>query len=588
MAASKFDPQRFFAEPASVAAAASAAELFSLLSRKLTLPPGVAALVTRRQGDHEVVSAGGELNGDNATEVFFVRTTPVNLSWTEERVTSSDRFQATATVDLQVTAVPERGEMQGFRKEILGSNRQADSEVLARYLRSAVRQGLTRCSEQRTMQALVDSKDRRAIAKAIAEAAAGPCFEAGLVADPSPDVRFESSTFRQVRRSQEQTAQKHQEQAAKRQLEQAIESAQHAHLQHLEALLDKLQTVSAKSPDVELSDAIRTFSESQRGEIYEALFATSTDKKETQWIVVAAGNELLFYDPASAQSPARRVPLSGEVGAVRSVLSIRSTDGGLRLMAGAARGVYEIETDGEAASSTFSLGNDVEVRGGVNSVAVAGDAVFASHSEVGLIRWRRDAPEDPEHLLQSLTKGAQAIRGVQFRDGRLFCSVDQVVLVMDADNPSESTVQVRRGSDSVITSICPTPDGIYAGNAEGQILYWPLGNGSSVKVVHSGSRRPAESLHLLTAGGINRLVFADTSLAVHARVTGDSFACRYEAGGQTLRRVEVAPDLIVATNEIRDRLILWQPDKPAAPSSTISVARQTGRHVQDVCLLPIA
>jgi hypothetical protein len=104
--------------------------------------------------------------------------------------------------------------------------------------------------------------------------------------------------------------------------------------------------------------------------------------------------------------------------------------------------------------------------------------------------------------------------------------------------------------------------------------------------VHSGSRRPAESIHLLTAGGITRLFFTDTTLAVHARVIGDTFTCRYEAGGQTLRRVEVAPDLLVATNEVRDRLIHWSPGKPAAPAGTISVARQTGHSVQDVCLLP--
>jgi hypothetical protein len=552
------------------------------------LPPGVAALVTRRQGDHEVRPAGAELNGENATEVLFVRTTPVDLSWAEDRITSADKFQANAKIDLQVTPVADRGEMQSFRRELLGSNRKADRDTLVRYLKAAVREGLTRCAEQRDMQVLVDAKERAAVSRAVSDALAGPCFEAGIAADPTPSVTFESSTFRQVRQAEERSARQRQEQAAKRQLEQAIETAQHAHLQHLEGLLDKLKTLAADSPDVGLSDVIRTFTESQRGEIYEALFATSPDAPVTQWVVVAAGNELLFYDPSSAQSPVRRMPLEGEVGAVRSVQATRGADSGRRLMAGAAVGLYEVEPDGDAGAKMFTLGNGAEVRGGFNSVAIAGDWVFASHSELGLIRWHQGEPTKAERLLENLTKGAQAVRGVQIHQGQVCCSVDQAVLVIDADDPVEGSVRACRGSDSVITSLCPTPDGIYAGNAEGQILYWPHGSESSVKIVHSGSRRPAESLHLLAVGGINRLFFTDTSLAVHARVTADSFACRYEAGGQTLRRVEVAADLVVATNELRDRLILWKPDQPATPAGTISVARQAGRHVQDVCLLPVA
>jgi hypothetical protein len=87
---------------------------------------------------------------------------------------------------------------------------------------------------------------------------------------------------------------------------------------------------------------------------------------------------------------------------------------------------------------------------------------------------------------------------------------------------------------------------------------------------------------------VQRLVFTDTSPQVHARLLGDNFTCRYEAGGQTLRRVEVAPDMLIATNDLRDRLIVWTPGNPAKPIATIGIARLTGRSVQDVCLVPQA
>ena len=89
------------------------------------------------------------------------------------------------------------------------------------------------------------------------------------------------------------------------------------------------------------------------------------------------------------------------------------------------------------------------------------------------------------------------------------------------------------------------------------------------------------------SGGVGRLFYTDTTLAVFARVVGDTFTCRYEAGGQTLRRVEVAPDLIVATNDPRDRLLIWRPNQTGQPVAAIHVARLTTHSVQDVTLVPL-
>jgi len=88
--------------------------------------------------------------------------------------------------------------------------------------------------------------------------------------------------------------------------------------------------------------------------------------------------------------------------------------------------------------------------------------------------------------------------------------------------------------------------------------------------------------------GIKRLFYTDTSLAVFARVLDDQHVCRYEAGGQTLRRVEVAPDILVATNEIRDRIICFDPARADKPPEVVHIARITGHSVQDVCLVPSA
>ncbi|MFQ5490286.1 MAG: hypothetical protein ACE5GE_06145 [Phycisphaerae bacterium] len=584
MSSRKFDPHAYFEEPQAVAAVVDPEELFGLWNRAVTLPGDVAALVARPQGDEVLVRAGEELTENDQTEIVFVRTGCLDLTVTEDDIPSADKMQGKATVDLRIALIAQRNELSSFRTQFMGSRRRIDRAGIIGHLRPAVRRALIQTAAKHAMGALVDATCAEAVGSALEEALSKPCFVAGLAVQGAPRVRFESAGLDQVRHTEARAAKRQREQAAQRELQRAVESAQQDHVQHLEGVLEKLKQLAEDAPQVGLPELLQTFSESQRGQIYAALFASGARQPSTRWIVVAVGSELLFYEPASTESARRRIVLDESVGAVRS---IQSTGPAGSLLVGAARGVYALTDAGQSKPRVYAFDGQVEVRGGVNSAVVAGERLLASHSEVGLVCWPLDRPDEPQHLLTGLTASAKAVRAVQFFEGRVYCSIDENVLAFDAEDPTESNVRVYRGSDSLITAVCPTPQGIYAGNAAGQILHWPDETEASPRVIHAGNRRAAESLGVLSAAGIDRLFFTDTGLAVHARVLGDAFACRFEAGGQTLRRVEIAPDLIVATNEIRDRLLLWKPDQPTNPHATISVARQTGRSVQDVCLLAV-
>ena len=133
MAADKFDVKRFFASPLAVAAVARADDVFGFLARAVKLPPGVSALVTRDTGDLRVCPPGGEVSGEGATEIMFARTEPVELSWVEERITSKDKFQADAHINMRATLAADPGELSSFRTQIMGSNNQATVENLVQY-----------------------------------------------------------------------------------------------------------------------------------------------------------------------------------------------------------------------------------------------------------------------------------------------------------------------------------------------------------------------------------------------------------------------------------------------------------------------
>ena len=589
MSPSKFDLDHFFSEVDAIAVVAPASDLFSLLSRTLKLPRNVTALVTREAGDRALIAPGGELAGDDITEVMFIRTSPLELSFQHTKLTTSDDYLCHVNVTCPVCVVQERSEAESFRKTVLGSRRVVRLSAIAQHLEAAVGHALAALAEAHQVEDLVDGKCRDQAVRALRDALVTPCFQAGLSLVGSITVTFESEGLREVRAKEALTARRMDEHAAQQQLNAALSDARTKHLGELESTLKRLKRLAAESPDAALPDLLHTFKESERAKLYEALFESQALPPATRWLVVASGQELLFFAPESLGAPTRRVPLEGAIGSLRSVQTATDPDGEHLLLAGASRGVYELGADSSAAATTYTTAAPDQVRGGVNSVALAGETLYATHSELGLLRWSRGQPESCTACCTAccadLTGEAKAVRNVHVAGGRVVFSVDDRIVSFASDD--ENDRRIHTGSTSVITAVLVNEGDVFAGNADGQILHWPEGETTTPRVLHGGSRRPAETIALLTTGGVARLVYTDTTLAVFARVLGDTFTCRYEAGGQTLRRVEVAPDLIVGTNDARDRLLIWRPNQTAQPLASIHVARLTKHSIQDVTLVPL-
>jgi hypothetical protein len=588
MPTTKFDPQTFFQRVENVALHVPAAEVFGLFKRTLDLPGSWAAMVTKNSGDQAIVRAGAVVDGSDGEDVLFIRVTPVEAAFDEEDISTKDGFRCNATVRLHVRVTPERGELNAFAKALLGSHRVVQAGRVAAFLQPMVRSALAGVAAERDAAELVNGGASDAITDALAHAVDGPCFQAGLVLETRPVARFDSGTLRHVLHTKEQAARRRAEHEANRQLEEAIERAQSEHLDHLTSMLTQLRSLAADSPDVELPELLRTFSEQQRSELYEALFEAERPDSQTRWIVAAAGEELLFFEPDKPDSPGRRLKVTGDAGAMRSVQIGKETGGATTLLLGGQTGVYRQPINHASPDQCWVVPDAPAVRGGFNTATIVGDRIMATHSELGLWEWPIDHHAPGQPRFESLTGNANVVRFAQFFDGNVYFTVDDRVFRFPADRYEAEPEHAYTGSRSSITALCITEQGVFAGNSRGDVLRWPLDRFVAPEQLHYGSQRAAESIWVLSAKGVNRVIFTDTSLHVHARVVGDSFACRYEAGGQTLRRVEVAPDLIVATNDLRDRLFCWSPGRPAQPTAVVSVSRLCGQSVQDVCLVPRA
>ncbi|MCP4592149.1 MAG: hypothetical protein GY842_15550 [bacterium] len=585
MSPSNLDPGQFLEQEDAAAVVAPARDLFSLLSRSLKLPPTIAALVTRKTGDRVLIRPGAEVAGDDATEVMFFQTAPLEFRLERSGVTSADRYLCDGAAAVSVTIIPERSEAESFRNAVLGSRRVVRMDAIAQHLEQEAGGALARFAEEHSADDLIDGRHATDAAVAVREALTTVCFQAGLTLTDDPSVSFDSEGGRAVRSKEAKVARRLDEQAAQAQLEDALSAARSKRVGELESTMDRLQSLAAESPGAALPDLLRTFSESERARLYTALFESQDVAPATRWLVAAVADELVFFAPGQLERPARRIRMSGEIGALRSIQVASLSGGEYRLLAGAARGVYELGPESSSAEVCYSAVGLGEVRGGVNAAAVSDEDVFATHSELGLLRWNRSAPQHCTPCCVDLTTNARAVRNVRIAGDRVFFSADDRIVSVALDD--EHDRRMYTGSGAVITSLLTAGTDLFAGNARGEVLHWPDGSTGAPQVLHGGSRRPAESLALVSGGGVERLFYTDTTLAVFARVLGDTFTCRYHAGGQTLQRAEAAADLVVAMDDPRWSLLVWRSNQPDRPLANINIHNLTDHSIQDITLVPL-
>lgn len=588
MIAAKFDPQQFFRRVDAVALLVPAAEVFGLLRRTIDLPSEWAALVLQEAGASTVVPAGGVVRGDGAEFVMFVRTTPVEIQFQRQGLASKDELGCDVEARVRIAPIAERSELHSFCQSLMTGRRAVTVEVLAKYVEGSMVTALAEEVGARKAEELVSGESGEALSKSIGDSLQGLCFSGGLTLRGTPTIQVKSSAYERKVKTREQSVVRLGEQEAAREVQKAAQRAQAEHLDHLGSLLARLKQMAENSPNAELADLIRTFDQRQRGEIYQALFASTVRSQRTRWVVVAVGEEVLFYAADDLASPHHRLHTMGPCGAVRSVQHERLEHGEDVLWLGAANGVYRLPLSRVEPDQIFQVPGVQSVRGGFNSVYASGDRLFASHSELGIWSWPRMQSDGGQNWFEPYLRSAKAVRGITGWCGDLFCAVDDRVFVWnEADSPREAPRQLL-GSGSTITSLFACEVGVFAGNSEGELLHWLRDQESAPERISPGQRRAVESLWMVATQGVRRLIYTDTSIHVHARVLGDSFRCTYEAGGQILRRVDVSPDLIVATTELRDRLIFWDPSKPQQPLEIVPVSAQCGRSIQDVCLVPAA
>jgi hypothetical protein len=293
-------------------------------------------------------------------------------------------------------------------------------------------------------------------------------------------------------------------------------------------------------------------------------------------IFAATGNRVLELDPSGVVQP--RVYSFKD--ALRSVRTVESPQGPF-LVGGSKRGVSTVRLDDSMEVLEYPLPPLAQVRGGVNSIAMAGDAIYATHSEFGLARWQADRPGDaPDMIYEEITKRSKTTRAVQMQEGRLLFASGQHVFTAPADASGDPLKYVS-SIESPVTCVAAAARTIFAGTENGSIVCWKV-DAPDQPVVLVRKREPIVNLRLARICAIPHLIYSARDLSVRARVIGQNLETSYESEGAPVGVLDAASDLICATEGDGRRVLLWKSTAPTRPARAVDVWKHSDKPVLDL------
>lgn len=583
--AERFDIGEFARGARLVARVASADEVFSFLNRAVTVPVGCAALVWEGGGPPRLASAGAEIESEGVSRVLFVRTLSFLLGYRFDGLTSRDGYAASARLEAPVRVAGERADLAAFCDRVAGSRPEVTVEELGRYCEAPMRAAAAAHAMAHDAADLLVPEAAGRFNEVLAEHFRPLGFSSGLLAAGEARITFESSDFARAAEARKSTQAREARVEEERRLRSLAAEARAAHLTELEAALGRLRELTAKHGGTPLAELIRAMEPVQRGGLYQALLARKGERKAER-LVVVAGQDVLWIDPASPREAVRRLNLSSDAGPLRSVRAAR-WEGRPVVLIGARNGVHLLETEQDPRRS-YGFRVERALRGGVNAATIVGERLYGTHSEAGLISWALRRGGEAEFLLSETLSGAKSVRDAHADEGgRLWLAADDRVIVVStgADGAVDSAAEpIVLPAGGEVSALAVADGGAYAGLGNGAIVHWPAADAKARDVIRAGTGDRVTSLAWLPGGGVPRLLAADRRPYVEMMVIGDVSSAKY-AARHAVVRAGASEGWVFGVNERRDQVMLWRVEDPAEEAGVIAVGRMCGESVQDVAIV---
>ena len=550
----------------------------SLMSATL-IPDKWMGLVERRDGRRWFVPAGEDPKPQRGDKLLLVRNRPITVPLQIAETRAADKHEVSVACEILVRWHAREDELAALRRALPESG-ELTLDGLAQWVATSDGEAaLRQFVRQHPAAKLVHEDVRDALLDLLREALKRLLFTAGMTLERVATCRCSSTSLAREETLRRETAARVERIKSREMVEEAALAATRRRLDDLGGLLDKLKTAAAGDEQMQWHELLPSLSPAERGRLLENLWRVTPDQHTVAAVVVVAGRECVWLDPADPQCVVRRQTLGEDLGGLRSVTF--SPERGW-LLVGAALGVWALDAgDGEVCGRFEALGAE-QSRTGFNAAAIAGDKLFATHSQLGAWCWPLDAPEQAEARLTPIGGVPRAIRAATATgDGRVLVSADDRVHILTADGDGDEILPAAPG---MIQCLAVEGQTIYAGTTNGELAALDVDRPDGWTVVHRATAA-FESIHPRRWSDLLELVIPAGSAGVRGVYSREGVVARLMDTRVAVRRAWACDDLLVALNDYRDRLIVMRPDAPEQTGSEIPVGRMLGHSVQDVCLV---
>lgn len=547
-----------------------------------TLPDSWIGLVEKRDGRRRFVPSGEDPKPADDDWLVLVRNQRISLPIQVERAPAKSGQAVDAAGELLVSWATREDDLAALRRTLLADGALSRDALAAFVERSGAREALRGHVRGHEAATLVDEDTRAALSATIAQKLQKAGFDTGMLVEGVATLRCSCPALEQERKVEFSAAQRMHEIKARQAVEQAAAATAQRRIEGLSGLLTTLRDAAKSDEALRWHALLPALSPAERGKLLENLWRISPDQRVTTAIVAAGGRECVWLDPRRPETVTRRCEFDDSLGGLRSV----AFDAGRNwLLVGAAAGVWIVEPSTGEIVSRHAVNAASPTQTGFNGAAIAGDSLYATHSQLGCRRWRLSsgaAGDAGVAVLEPLNGVPRTVRSpIADGAGRLLFAADDCVQVFD---PRDDRLSLLTSVDATIHGLAIGGSRLYVSTSDGKVLEADLGQPDDVWIAHRAGG-PIESLiarcwndlvELVLPGGVQGIVSLYPQERVVTRLVDSSVP---------IRRAWAGDDIVVGLSDRRDQLVVLRGDASDSRGTAVALARVLGSSIQDVCLV---
>lgn len=543
------------------------------------IPDTWMALVERPGGGRWFVPAGEEPKCERDDRLLLVRNRAIVVPVTLPETRTTDDHFVEGECELLLRWEARDDDLAALAKLIGAEGRLTLARLAALACENGALAALRDFVRAKPAAETVHQDQAATLADVVKTAMRRWLFSVGAVLERVASARFSSATLAQQEARAREAAERVERIKTREMVEHAALAATQRRLADLSGIFSKLKAAAGGEEQMRWHELLPALSPLERGRLLENLWRITPDRLTAQAIVIVAGDAVLWLDPAAPETVQRRATLPEDLGGLRSVAfdAVRKW-----LLVGAARGVWAVHAETGDVLDRYEAPDAGTPRTGFNAVAVAGDAVYATHSQLGCWRWPLGDAAQADCLLKLENGIPRTVRAITpAADGTLLFAADSAVYRY---SPEQHSVQTLGEVGDVVHALATIEDQVFAGAAGGGLYRASLREPRTWQLVQR-FREPLESVHARRWQDLIELVVPAGAEGICGVYADENLVARLMEAPTPVRRAWACDDLIVGLTTARDKLIVLNANLPERQTHAVPLARLMGHSIQDACLI---